>query len=329
MKAASPSVALLRRRARAVLEPLPQALAGDPAALHRARVASRRLREALPVVGAGPHMTGARRRVQKLAKRLTRALGSVRELDVALQILDERANGGEQPAGTAIDRARGVVRLEREGRRAEMLHRLQRVSPEKLRRRLEALGQEIGGVPQDIWRRALAARLAQRARRLEQAIAKAGPIFLPDRLHAVRIAAKKLRYTLELAVEAGVADARPLVAAVKRAQTKLGRLQDLQVVLKQIDAASAEPGLEPAARAGLALLARSLDEDARRAHGRYLRIAPRLAAVCVETRRHIVPSLTAGRRPAARMKLAAARGPRGSRRSAPAAKAGEDGRTRA
>lgn len=329
MKAASPSVALLRRRTRAVLEPLPQAIAGDPAALHRARVASRRLREALPVVGAWPHATGARRGVQKLAKRLTRALGSVRELDVALQILEERAVGGEGAPVTAIDRARGVVRLEREGRRAEMLRRLQRVSPDKLRRRLEALGQEIAGAPQETWRRALAARLAQRARRLQQAIAKAGPIYLPDRLHAVRIAAKKLRYTLELAAEVGVADARPLVAAVRRAQTKLGRLQDLQVVLKQIDGASGEPGVEPAARAGLAMLARSLEEEARRAHGRYLRIAPRLAAVCVETRRRIVPSLAAARRRAARMKLTAERGARASRRQAPSTRAAQDGRTRA
>jgi CHAD domain-containing protein len=328
MKAASPSVALLRRRARAVLDPLPQAIAGDPTALHRARVASRRLREALPVVGAGPQATAARRKVQKLARRLTRALGSVRELDVALQILEERADGDETP-GTAIDRARGVVRVEREGRRAEMLRRLQRVSLDKLRSRLEALGQDIAAVSQEAWRRALAARLAERARRLAQAIARAGPIFLPDRLHAVRIAAKKLRYTLELAVEAGVADARPLVTAVKRAQTKLGRLQDLQVVLKQIDAASGERGLEPAARAGLALLARSLEEEARRAHGRYLRVAPRLAGVCVETRRRIVPSLAAGRRTAARMKLTAERSARAAKRPAALARSAHNRRTRA
>jgi CHAD domain-containing protein len=294
MKAASPSVTLLQRRVRALVDALPGAIAGDSAALHRARVASRRLREALPVAGAGAP-GGAQRKVQKLARRLTRALGTVRELDVTLQILEERA---EQDAGhgSAIDRARGLVRVEREGRRADMLRRLGRINPDKLQRRLAGFSAEVAAASADVWRRALAARLAHRSRKLAQTITRAGSIYVPVRLHAVRIAAKKLRYTLEIAAEAGIDGARPLVTTVKRAQTTLGRLQDLHVVLKQVDAASAERGLEPAARAGLALLARSIEEEARRWHGRYLRAVPQLSAVCAATRREIVPSLAVARR---------------------------------
>jgi CHAD domain-containing protein len=302
MKAASPSVALLQRRARALIDALPGAIAGDPAALHRARVASRRLREAFPVAGAAAP-GGAQRKVRKLARRLTRALGTVRELDVTLQILEERAEANDGD-GSAIDRARGLVRVEREGRRAEMIRRLSQINPDKVQRRLAAFTAEVAAAASDHWRRALAARLALRARRLAQAIARAGSIYIPDRLHGVRIAAKQLRYTLELAAEVGVTDVRPLVSTVKRAQTTLGRLQDLQVVLRQVDAASAEPGLEPAARAGLARLAQTLEEEARRAHARYLRWAPRLVAVCAATRRQIVQSLAAaGRQRALLMKV--------------------------
>jgi CHAD domain-containing protein len=311
MKAASPSVRLLQRRARALIEALPGAIGGDPAALHRARVASRRLREALPVAGAGAS-GGAQRKVRKLARRLTRALGTVRELDVTLQILEERAEA-DDGHGAAIDRARGLVRVEREGRRADMRHRLGRISPEKLQRRLAAFAAEVAASQNDPWRRALAARLAHRARRLEQAIARAGSIYVPVRLHAVRIAAKQLRYALELAAEVGIPEVRPLVTTVKRAQTTLGRLQDLQVVLRQIDAAAAEPGLEPAARAGLARLAQTLEEDSRRLHGRYVRSAPKLVAVCATTRRQIVSSLAAAGRHRALLM-------RGPKRTATAAK---------
>jgi CHAD domain-containing protein len=294
MKAASPSVTLLQRRARALIDALPGAIAGDAAALHRARVASRRLREALPVAGAAAS-GGAQRKVRKLARRLTRALGTVRELDVTLQILEERAEA-DDGHGSAIDRARGMVRVERERRRSDMLRRLSQINPDKLQRRLASFTAEVAAADNDAWRRALTARLAHRARRLQQAIARAGAIYFPARLHVVRIAAKQLRYTLELAAEAGLTEVRPLVSRVKRAQTTLGQLQDLQVVLRQVDAASAEPGLEPAARAGLARLAQTIEEDSRRAHGRYLRWAPRLAAVCATTRRQIVPSLAAAGR---------------------------------
>jgi CHAD domain-containing protein len=294
MKAGNQSVTLLQRRIRVLTAALPGAVSGNAAALHRARVASRRLREALPVSGAGVN-GGRRKRVRRLVRRLTRALGTVRELE-------ERADA-EDAQGSAIDRARGLVRLERQARREDMLRRLSRINPEKLQRRLADFITAVKAAPIDAWRRALAARLVHRSRRLEQAITRAGSMYAPDTLHAVRIAAKKLRYALELAAESGIAEARPHVTTVKRAQTALGRLQDLQVVLRQVDRASAERGLDPSSRAGLATLARSLEEDARRAHGRYLRFAPRLTSAAAAARQRIVPSLAAAtRRRPARMK---------------------------
>ncbi len=51
------------------------------------------------------------------------------------------------------------------------------------------------------WRWALDARVSRRALALRQAIDKAGSVYLAERLHASRIALKKLRYGLELDVE--------------------------------------------------------------------------------------------------------------------------------
>ena len=59
----------------------PAAVAGDDLAVHQARVTSRRLREAVPVLATG--LTGSKAgKARKKIRRLTRALGSVRELDV-------------------------------------------------------------------------------------------------------------------------------------------------------------------------------------------------------------------------------------------------------
>ena len=57
--------------------------AGDVDAVHRSRVATRRLREALPLVkGRGRE----RRRLRRELRSVTRSLGPIRELDVALSL---------------------------------------------------------------------------------------------------------------------------------------------------------------------------------------------------------------------------------------------------
>ena len=76
---------MIRQRLAALTRMLPGAHAGEVTAIHQARVATRRLREALPLVARG----SSGRKVARIVRRLTRSLGPVRELDVALQTLDE------------------------------------------------------------------------------------------------------------------------------------------------------------------------------------------------------------------------------------------------
>src|SRR6187401_2766330 len=113
------SVALLRQRLVSLLQAMPAAQAGDEISVHQARVASRRLREALPVLGARAdvHALG---RVQRRVRRITRALGPVRELDVTLSLLAELELKGAAPM-RAISRVRAAVIDERQQRRIEML----------------------------------------------------------------------------------------------------------------------------------------------------------------------------------------------------------------
>src|SRR5262245_20241520 len=70
---------LLAPRTAALAAAVTPALAGDTGGVHQARVASRRLREVIPVVG-GPLALVAR--AKREVRGVTRALGPVRELDV-------------------------------------------------------------------------------------------------------------------------------------------------------------------------------------------------------------------------------------------------------
>ena len=260
---------LIRRRLRALAHALPAAHGGDAAAVHQARVATRRLREALPLV-----LRGARgRRIRRQVRRLTRALGPVRELDVALETLDALAAAGEAPRGAAA-RLTQAIRHERRGLHDVMCRELAHVDVEKLRRRALAAARK-GASP------AADARAARRAARLRSAIENAGSLYLPDRLHQVRIAVKKLRYSLELVRVLRRSRATAAVRRLQEAQDLLGRLHDLEVLIarvRAIQASSQAPTLRLSS--DLDRLVRRLETECRERHGQYMRTRRMLLTIC-------------------------------------------------
>jgi CHAD domain-containing protein len=219
------------RRVRALERDLPAALGDDVAALHRSRVASRRLREILPVLGlagvsgADPAAEKARARV----RRVTRALGSVRELDVALGILDE-VEQAHPDLAEVVASARAGVEDDRRSRRGEMAGQLDDIEAQALAGDLTSLEDRVGEEPAMARSASLRRRMDRRVDRLEAAIEAAGALYAFDRLHMVRIAVKQLRYTLELIHEFGGVRTRRLVNRLKRYQDLLGRQHDLEVV---------------------------------------------------------------------------------------------------
>ena len=118
---------LLLRRARELERQLPLAIQGNDTGVHQARVASRRLREAVPVLAGD---TKARRKAEKKIRKLTQALGTVREMDVTVQILDEFAQTNALPRN-ALEDVRAHVIAERDRRRAVMLQRLRRIDTDR------------------------------------------------------------------------------------------------------------------------------------------------------------------------------------------------------
>lgn len=193
----------------------------DPEDLHDLRVATRRLRAALRLLG-GP-LAEAERGVKALGD----ALGRVRDIDVLLGWLHE-VRGRAAP-----DELPGIDRLAEDQRRAlPPLEEALRLTDERFQRELlpvllahvgaAGFGKPLGGRGV---RRAVARRLRQVGRRIAR-LDSAGD---PAGVHAVRIAGKKARYDLEL-VEAAVGQpATDALARLKRLQELVGEVHDRDV----------------------------------------------------------------------------------------------------
>jgi CHAD domain-containing protein len=288
-----PLVRLLERRTRALNRHLRTALNGDGTGVHQARVASRRLREAVPVLTQGLHGTKARKARRKI-RRLTRALGCVRELDVTLHLIDELGQRSGIPR-PALSEVRAHVIEAREKRLVVMHERLKDVDTDKLGRRLASVRDALRAPsPDHAWRSALASRIATRARRLSEAIRHAGQMYSPDALHRVRIAVKKLRYAMEIADESRAAPSASVVGTLRKAQDALGRLHDVQVLLHYIAEVAASPQAHRAnPDGGLGILSRLLEDECRHLHGRYVALLPALHEALDVARNHVVLRLGA------------------------------------
>ena len=278
-----PSETLIRQQLRILERALPAAKQGDVSRLHQARVATRRLRERLPLVLP----SSAGRKIVRKVRRLSRALGPVRELDVALQTLEEVGGGGEVPS-TAITKLRKLLRQERQRLYADMCNQVARVDVDKLRRRAVAAVRKTHSrpTPSRDAKRVTAAeqRAGRRALRLRVAIENAAGLYLPDRLHDVRIAVKKLRYGLELLREMRGSRAMARIAMLKEAQDLLGRMHDLEVLIGRVRAVQgSSSAADLRLSAGLDRLVRRLETECRQRHGHYVALRRRLIAVCEHT----------------------------------------------
>ena len=302
---------LWRKRLNELSAVWPEFVHGRTAGLHKTRVASRRIREALPIVA----VAAAPEKVKKLNRKmraLTRALGPIRELDVELDLLEERGI----PEGISA-RSVEIVRREVAARRQALRQELKEDAPitdlKRLLKKLERIaGSKVKGDKADRrkrkaidkleaeWRARLAARLVRRAKRLDVALEAAGPVYIPEKLHDVRISAKKLRYAMEIGRDARVPGTLPLLRILKRHQERLGHLHDLQVLLKRVRSTDAS-STSGTSLNDLTAYADSLDRECHRLHADFVQHRGELTTVVKSVRQQIVPALTISPRRQARV----------------------------
>jgi CHAD domain-containing protein len=274
------------QRMAALATVLPQALTGEPEAVHQARVASRRLREVLPVMAlADPK---ADRRVRRAVRRVTRAFGSMRELDVSLALYSELTASApvEMLADETVRRtlSTGRARALRSARKTLTSDRLAAMWTA-----LEGLPAAPRGNASGAAARA-AARAERRAAKARRAAAKLGVLYEAHRLHRVRIAVKRWRYALEVAGELRRARTSAALLQLRTLQDLLGRAHDLHVLGEHVRRVEADlvTRSRPAAR-DLRRLARRIDAQCRHQHGLFLgrrdAVAARPAASSARTAR--------------------------------------------
>jgi CHAD domain-containing protein len=249
---------------------------GDIEALHRVRVASRRIRELVPVLQLDGSST---RKLGRRLRKVTTRLGSIREFDVLLLLIDE-LHMSRPTHQAALRRIRAQVVSDRDSARKRLKAKLPSDKLRRLARKLKRVhdGLSKRGVAKPTVQQARAlqwaieARVARRAAALQTAMESAGAVYLPERLHDVRIASKKLRYAVELSEQTRGVRNTPPVRALQRVQGLLGRVHDLQVLIERVREVQAElspPNLT--AWSELNDLVTTLEDMCRRLHARYVR----------------------------------------------------------
>lgn len=285
----------IRQRLQTLGRTLPGVRRGNVTSIHQARVATRRLREALPLIASG----STSRKLAQRVRGLTRALGPVRELDVVMQMLDEFSASGDASRASLLC-LRRAIGDERRRLHGELVRALDDLNIEKLSKRAIAAAQAHDAEPRATGPRALRQRAvvrqraARRAQRLQASIENAAGMYLPDRLHEVRIAVKKLRYAMEISGELHASrSVRPPAAGrsprgaaasirfLKRTQDLLGRLHDLEVLIARtrgVQGSAAASSLQLSA--DLDRFVRRLEMECRQLHAQYIASRPALLAIC-------------------------------------------------
>ena len=269
---------VLQAQIETILSQLPAVRDADVEGVHAARVATRRLREALPLF-ARSHPDDVER-LRRLVKRAGRRLGRVRELDVMDADLARRA--GRMPmALPTIGAARKTLARRQSKARRRMIKmlddlRLERGDQLRLRRR-NLLRRTVGGATARGWGEVLRDRIARRADNLSRAIDHAAGVYFPNRLHDVRVAVKKLRYSAELAGAGGLWRCDDVLADLRRTQDTLGHLHDAEVLRRSIDKLVGDTDVD---QRELAMLKDDLQGEIAERHAKYVAQRERLRLAC-------------------------------------------------
>ncbi len=202
--------------------------------IHRMRVATRRLRSALPLFG---EQIAEKRTVFwfKRIRGLTRALGEARDTDVQIQHLDELQQTLVIPYRSGVRRLWLRVKQKRRALQDKVLKSLADFEHSNI---VTEMAQKFA--PLDIYRDTVDLHDVELLRFAAEAITVKLTDFLafseivdqPERiaeLHAMRIAAKRLRYTLEFFAPLYENQLRQPLKALRIAQESLGSIHDCDV----------------------------------------------------------------------------------------------------
>ncbi|MGB8296704.1 MAG: CHAD domain-containing protein [Polyangia bacterium] len=250
---------------------LPGAQAGEEEPIHQIRVASRRLRVALPVAAQRPAGHRVRRTVKHL-RALTRLAGQGRDLDVCAALFD-----AEAPRVRAAPMVVRLLRIRLQAARgrahAGLAKALADFDSARLREDLDMLVARGGADAGEAALRLAAAR-RKHARVALDELRTLGRHFAPMALHAIRRRCRWLRYAAEL--DGALFGARAsALRRFKDLQEVLGKLHDAFVLAQLIagEAALWEAQGKAARAAATRAVAAHFRDRAQAWHRRFLRLS--------------------------------------------------------
>ena len=262
---------LLEDRVTRVFRELPGAVAGHDEAVHQVRVAGRRLRVALPLLARKGDGRAVRQAV-KVLRRLTRAVGEGRDMDVVLGLFQDRLDGLKTT--TAEQRALlSRLRTARARSHSQVAEDVLDLDIDGLRRNLRRVLRTGASEAPEVLARARALREKQGAALL-RGFSQVGERYQPDSLHALRRRVRRLRYAAEVEDAVRGEDSRA-PALWKRLQDSIGVIHDHHVLASWL-----EEQAKTAATRNNALLARAALRERRAFEG----LARLLHRALVETK---------------------------------------------
>ena len=241
-------IALFRLQAAILREHVPGILDGRLDSIHDARIATRRIRELLPLTHEWQRPLVADDLFGRI-KRIGRALGRVRDADVSIALLRYLESRVPHAAPSLV-----LVRQRRERERLLLMRKLikrferlgiadelTRVSARSEWQRSKVWSALAGG-----WRGQLRHLVAERAHAASEAVVHATGVYFPNRAHAARIAIKKFRYAVEISGRTRLIADEPLLRTLKKSQDLLGEMHDRQTLVDELtDLAAQEGTIDP------------------------------------------------------------------------------------
>lgn len=203
--------------------------------VHDMRVATRRLRSALRDIGPFLHEEPLKP-VKKELKKISDALGEVRDRDVAIGALKKLS---EETEGDAVEAGIGQLIKEKTGERNAARTELTAVITTE---NIETLGKTFAAALKEALRGRDRISFTEAAGRavaanLDDMLGLGPSLYKPfkrKRLHKLRIAAKRLRYSLELLALCRGTDAKALAKEISKLQDFLGELHDCDLWIDEL-----------------------------------------------------------------------------------------------
>jgi CHAD domain-containing protein len=272
---------ILQNHATTLAGTLPRLYDGEVEAVHEARVASRRIRQVLPLTDQW-HRTNTIEDMTAKFREIGRSLGRVRDADARLAMLSSLESRIPPAAPSLV-----VLRRHHDHLRWRLMRKLikgfERLEvPIVLRNVGEGRTQahrpwvRVGVGWQDQLRRSV----KQRAQATCDSVHHTTGVYFPNRLHTTRIAVKKCRYAVEIAGETGVGPGvDDMLRFLKNTQDVLGDLHDRQILIDELSAmaAPAPADIDPE---HIRLVIQIVEAECRELHAKYLKRRARLLEIC-------------------------------------------------